>query len=157
MDFFSAVIIRMFVTPALIRHLYTRRFQIENFLSLWRDTVTISFHRKPCLLWHHFLWVVLVMKFWLWSPLSKDRIGNSYWHKTHYKKSVCIRSLAGPYFPTFALNMEIYKVNLQIQSKYWKMQIRKALNMTFSCAVTLYNFRPGYRHVKPRQIYGWQH
>ena len=32
---------------------------------------------------------------------------------------------SGPYFLVFGLNMEIYKVNLRIQSKYRKIQTRK--------------------------------
>ena len=31
----------------------------------------------------------------------------------------------GPYFPVFELNMEIYSVNLRIQSKYRKIRTRK--------------------------------
>ena len=37
----------------------------------------------------------------------------------HCVKSVQIRSFSGLYFPVFGLNMEIYRVNLRIQSEYW--------------------------------------
>ena len=32
---------------------------------------------------------------------------------------------SGPYFPVFGLNIEIYGVNLRIQSEYRKIRIRK--------------------------------
>ena len=31
----------------------------------------------------------------------------------------------GPYFPLFGLNMDLYSVNLRIQSEYRKMRTRK--------------------------------
>ena len=34
-------------------------------------------------------------------------------------------SFSGPYFPVFGLNAEIYRVNLPIQSEYWKTRTRK--------------------------------
>ena len=34
---------------------------------------------------------------------------------------------SGPYFPVFALNTEIYSVNLRIQSEYKKIRARKKL------------------------------
>ena len=35
------------------------------------------------------------------------------------------RAFYGPYFPVFELNMEIYYVNLRIQSKYRKIRAKK--------------------------------
>ena len=32
--------------------------------------------------------------------------------------------ISGPYFPVFGLNMDIYGVNLRIQSEYRKIQTR---------------------------------
>ena len=32
---------------------------------------------------------------------------------------------SGPYFPAFGLNTDIYSINPRIQSKYWKIRIRK--------------------------------
>ena len=43
----------------------------------------------------------------------------------HCVKNVQIRSFSGPYFPMFGLNMEVYGVNLRIQSTYGKIRIRK--------------------------------
>ena len=43
----------------------------------------------------------------------------------HYVKSIQIRSFSGPYFPAFGLNIEIYGVNLRIQSEYRKIRTRK--------------------------------
>ena len=44
-------------------------------------------------------------------------------------KSVRIWRFSGPYFPAFGLNMEIYSVNLRIQSKFRKVRTRKTPNM----------------------------
>ena len=48
----------------------------------------------------------------------------------HYQcvKSVRIRSFSGPYFPAFGLKMEIYGVNLRIQSECGKIWTRKTPN-----------------------------
>ena len=40
-------------------------------------------------------------------------------------KSVQIRCFSGPYFLVFGLNIEIYSVNLRIQSEYRKIRTRK--------------------------------
>ena len=46
---------------------------------------------------------------------------------------------SGPYFPTFGLDMETYRVPLQIQSKCRKIQIRKApITDTFHTVVTTF-------------------
>ena len=47
----------------------------------------------------------------------------------HCVKSVKIRSFFCPFIPVFGLIMEIYAVNLRIQSEYGKIRIRK--NSTF--------------------------
>ena len=44
---------------------------------------------------------------------------------THCVECVQIRSYSGPYFLVFRLNMEIYSVNLRIQSECRKIQTRK--------------------------------
>ena len=38
------------------------------------------------------------------------------------------RRFFGPYFPAFGLNMEIYRVNIRIQSKYGKIRTKKSPN-----------------------------
>ena len=43
----------------------------------------------------------------------------------HCLKIVQIRGFSSLYFPAFGLNMEIYRVNLSIQSKDEKIQTRK--------------------------------
>ena len=45
------------------------------------------------------------------------------------KKSVRLRIFSGPHFPVFALNTEIYRVNLPIQSECGNMQTRKTPNI----------------------------
>ena len=40
--------------------------------------------------------------------------------QAHDVKSVRIRSFSGPYTPAFGVNMEIYRVNIRIQSKLGK-------------------------------------
>ena len=50
-------------------------------------------------------------------------------------KNVRIRSFSGPYFPSFGLNTERYRVSLRIQSKCGKMQTRKTPNRGTFCAV----------------------
>ena len=46
----------------------------------------------------------------------------------HCVKNVRIRSFPGPYFPAFRLNIEIYPVNISIQSKWSNIQTRKTPN-----------------------------
>ena len=46
--------------------------------------------------------------------------------KTHYVKSVQIRSFFGPYFPAFELNTDRYEVSLRIQSKCETMRTRQS-------------------------------
>ena len=46
----------------------------------------------------------------------------------HCVKNVRIRRFAGPYFPAFGLNTEIYTVSLRIQSECGKIWTRKTLN-----------------------------
>ena len=41
-----------------------------------------------------------------------------------YVKSVRIRSYSGPYFPTFGINAERYRISLRIYSECGKMQTR---------------------------------
>ena len=43
-------------------------------------------------------------------------------------KSAYILCFSGPYFPAFRLNTEIYRVNLRVQYKCWKIQTRKTSN-----------------------------
>ena len=43
----------------------------------------------------------------------------------HFVKIVQIRGFSSLYLPAFGLNMEIYRVNLSIQSKDEKIQTRK--------------------------------
>ena len=51
-------------------------------------------------------------------------------------KSVKIRSFSGPYFPVFGPDMEIYSVNLRIQSKCRKIQAKKySVFGQFLCSV----------------------
>ena len=45
-----------------------------------------------------------------------------------YVKNVRIWSFTDPHFPAFGLNMEIYSVNLRIQSECRKMRTRKTPN-----------------------------
>ena len=47
----------------------------------------------------------------------------------HCAKSVRIRRFFGPNYSAVRLNMEIYSVNLQIQSECGKMRTRKTPNM----------------------------
>ena len=50
-------------------------------------------------------------------------------------KSFEIRIFSGPFFPEFALNTEIFSVNLPIQSEYRKTRARKnSLFGHFSCS-----------------------
>ena len=53
------------------------------------------------------------------------------------KKNVCLRSFSGPNFPAFGLNMEIYFVNLRIQSKCRKIRTRKTENTDSSHALKI--------------------
>ena len=46
----------------------------------------------------------------------------------HCIKSVRIRSLSGPYFPVFRLNMERYGISLRIQSECGKIRTKKTPN-----------------------------
>ena len=46
----------------------------------------------------------------------------------HCVKSVRVRIFSGPHFPAFALNTDIYSVNLCIQSKCGKMQTKQTPN-----------------------------
>ena len=59
-----------------------------------------------------------------------------YKRRTHYLKRVHIRSCTDPYFPAFALNMEIYKVKIRIQSEFGKIRARKTPNKDALHAVT---------------------
>ena len=62
----------------------------------------------------------------------------------HYVKSVCIRSYSGPYFPTFGLNTERYRVSLHIQSKCGKIQTWITLNTdTSSCIAPFKGYSAG--------------
>ena len=56
---------------------------------------------------------------------------------THCVKSVRIGNLSGPYFPTFGLNAEMYKVNIRIQSERGKKWTRKTPNMNTFYAETV--------------------
>ena len=47
----------------------------------------------------------------------------------HCMEGVGIRSLTGPYFPTFGLNTKKEFASLRIQSNCWKIRIRKTPNM----------------------------
>ena len=53
----------------------------------------------------------------------------------HCVKSLRIWSFSGTYFPAFALNTEIYNVNLRTQSKCGKTRARKTRNMDTFYAV----------------------
>ena len=59
----------------------------------------------------------------------------------HCKKSVRIRNFYGPYFLAIRLNMEIYRVNIYIQSECRKMRGRKVPNtehfhvVSFTCFI----------------------
>ena len=55
-------------------------------------------------------------------------------------KSFRIRRFSGPYISAFGLNVDIYGVNLRIQSKCWKMRTRKTPSMNTFCAVYLMFF-----------------
>ena len=55
--------------------------------------------------------------FWLVNSPTK-------WNN-HCVKSVQIQVFSGPYFPLFGPNVEIYSVNLRIQSEYRKILTRK--------------------------------
>ena len=57
-----------------------------------------------------------------------------------YIKSFRIRSFSNPHFPAFALNIEIYGVNLRIQFEHGKMQTRKTLSTYTIYAVLIYLF-----------------
>ena len=73
--------------------------------------------------------------------------------KSHYVKSVLIRSFFGPFFPTFGLNTERYGVSLRIPSKCGKIRTRKTPNTdTFHVvSITAENdrdfIRSGYYHL----------
>ena len=54
---------------------------------------------------------------------------NTNWHHITGWKVFKYGVSSGPYFPAFGLNMEIYSVNLRIQSEYRKIRTRK--NSTF--------------------------
>ena len=61
-------------------------------------------------------------------------------HRIHCMKSV-FGVFSGPYFPAFGLNMEIFSVNLRIQSKCGKIWTRKTQNTdTFYTVIGLKNF-----------------
>ena len=47
----------------------------------------------------------------------------------HCVKSVCVPSYSSPYFPSFGLNTERYRVSLRIQSECWKIGSRITPNM----------------------------
>ena len=52
-------------------------------------------------------------------------------------KIVHTRNFSGPYFPTFGLNTEIYRVNIRIQTEYGKIRTRKNPNKdTFYSVLT---------------------
>ena len=78
--------------------------------NLKRDfQICISVPLRTAFLLEHLLWLLL-------------DVG-----KHHSVKSVQIRRFFGPFFPLFALNIEIYSVNFCIQSEYRKMWTRKNL------------------------------
>ena len=62
-------------------------------------------------------------------------------------KNVCIRSFCGLYFPEFWLIVEIYRVNLRIQTKCGKIPTRKTPDTHTSRAVCC-------KHVLNRKIFG---
>ena len=53
---------------------------------------------------------------------------------------VPIQSFSSPYFSTFGLNTEIYKVDLYIQSEQRKIGTRKTQNTNTFYAATIYKF-----------------
>ena len=60
-----------------------------------------------------------------YSNINTTFVENSFGHCV---KVVRIRSFSAPYFPTFGLNLEIYRVNLRIQFECGKIRIRKTPN-----------------------------
>ena len=54
-----------------------------------------------------------------------------FWKNSHCVKSVRIGSVSGPHSPVLGLNIEIYSLNLRIQSECGKMSTRKTPNDTF--------------------------
>ena len=55
----------------------------------------------------------------------------------HCTKTVRIWSFSGPFFSAFGMNMDIYGINLLIQSECGKIRTRKTPNMDTFCAVLL--------------------
>ena len=68
-----------------------------------------------------------------------------YDESVHCEKGVRIRSVSGTYFPAFRLNMEIYRVNLRIQSECWKIRTRKTPNIDTFHAVWKFGKNPKYQ------------
>ena len=81
---------------------------------------------------------------WIKLVITPDLVMVLAWYFDHYWKSrdtitawkvSKYGDFSGPYFAVFGLNMEIYRVNLRIHSKYRKVQTRKNYVFgQFSCS-----------------------
>ena len=72
-------------------------------------------------------------------------------HNTARKESK-YRVISGPYFPTFELNTERYKVSLRIQSEYGKILTRNnSIFGHFLCSANAMNLTPHLPIVKIRR------
>ena len=74
------------------------------------------------------LHAVLQWHFLLCSSSWCKHIFSTAFRKTHYVKSVRIRSHSGPYLPAFRLNTERYGVSLRTQSECGKIRTRITAN-----------------------------
>lgn len=94
----------------------------------------------------HIFWNIVgcawCIKIILWDTFYRSHSNN-----LPCKKSVCIWSFPGPYFPTFGVNMERYNVSLCNQSKCWKIWTRKLWIRTL--------FMQSFRLQKPHCIEFW--
>ena len=68
------------------------------------------------------------MAFYCMSDIARPRVFPEQLKKGNCVKIVRIWSFSGPYFPTFALNTEKYRVSLRIKSKCGKIRTRKTPN-----------------------------
>ena len=93
----------------------------------------------------YFTWSTKI--FWL----TFDSLASRYLATWNCVKSVRIRSYSGPYFPTFGLNMERYRVSLRIQSKCGKIRTR-ITPITDTLYAVCYSdllFQPSWQKLSP--------
>ena len=69
-------------------------------------------------------------------------IPSKYFLKIHCVEYVSILSFSGPYFPSFGLNMERYRVSLHIQSECKKIRTRNTRNTDIFSPSDSYSWFP---------------